>query len=155
MEAKIRKSTVVQIGILTDDIKRSKAVWETFLGLPPQPIHASDSYDKTAATYDEKPLYGRIYQVCFTMQNIEVELIQPIGDTPSYWKECLDKNGPGIHHFSFAVKNMDGCVTQLQDLGLILRQRGEFPNGRYAYLDGTDTMSAVLELLEKDQEVFE
>ena len=67
----------------------------------------------------------------------------------------MTKTDPAFITSPFAVKNMDGCVAQLQNLGLSLRQRGEFPNGRYAYLDGTDTMSTILELLEKDQEVFE
>ncbi|MCE5342604.1 MAG: VOC family protein [Eubacteriales bacterium] len=155
MKPKIRKSIVTQIGILTNDINRSKEAWERFFGLPPQPVSTSDGYEKTAAVYDGQPLHGRIYQVCFNLQNIEVELIQPVDDTPSYWKDCLDQNGPGVHHFSFAVKDMDGCVKQLGELGLTLRQQGEFPNGRYAYMDGMDTMNVVLELLEKDQEVIE
>jgi catechol 2,3-dioxygenase-like lactoylglutathione lyase family enzyme len=155
METKIRKSIVTQIGILTDDIQRSKAAWEAFFGLSPQPVSTSEGYAKTAAVYDGRPLEGRIYQACFNLQNIEVELIQPVDDTPSYWKECLDRDGCGVHHFSFAVKNMDGSIAKLGDMGLTLRQRGEFPNGRYAYLDGTDTLGVVLELLEKDQEVIE
>jgi len=154
METRIRKGIVTQIGILTRDIHRSKAAWEAFFGLGDQPISQSEDYDKTGATYRGEPLHGRIYQVCFNLENVEVELIQPIGDTPSYWKECLDKNGPGIHHFSFAVKDMDGCIRQMEDLGLTLVQKGEFPNGRYAYLDGMDSMNMILELLEKDQEVF-
>ena len=101
-----------------------------------------------------EPLEGRIYQVCFNFENIELELIQPVGDVPSYWKECLEKNGPGIHHISFAVKNMDKCIADCEELDIPSIQRGDFPGGRYAYLDASDSMNVVLELLEKEQEVL-
>ena len=154
METKIRKGIMTQIGILTRDIERSKAAWEAFFGLPPQPINESDGYEKTQATYEGKPLNGRIRQVCFNLENIEMELIQPIGDEPSYWLDCLEKDGPGVHHISFAVKNMQGAIEQLEAEGLHTTQKGEFPNGRYAYVEARDTMNTVIELLKKDQEVF-
>lgn len=154
MEKHFRKTLITQIGILTDDIQRSKSIWEKFLSLPPQPVTESEDYDKTGAVYRGGPLHGRIRQVCFAFGNIELELIQPIGDTPSYWLECLTDKGYGIHHISFAVKNMEECIHEGELLGLTLTQKGEFPGGRYAYLDGLDSMHIVMELLEKDEEVF-
>ncbi len=154
MEKNLRKRIITQIGILTPDIQASKAAWEKFLSLPPQPVTESEGYEKTHATYRGSPLHGRIYQVCFNFENIELELIQPISDTPSYWKECLDQNGPGIHHISFAVKNMEECIADCESLGLSMTQKGDFPGGSYAYLDAQDSMHIVLELLEKDKEVL-
>ena len=154
MQKKFQKNIVTQIGILTSDIQKSKKVWEQFLKLPEQKIFECDGYEKTQAIYRGEPMHGRIFQVCFNFDNIELELIQPIGDTPSYWKECLDKNGEGIHHIAFAVKDMNSCIGECEDLGLTLTQKGEFEGGRYAYLDAMASMNIVLELLEKDQEVL-
>lgn len=157
MQQTIQKQLITQIGILTPDIQASKAAWETFLGLSVQPVTESFGYEVTHATYLGRPLNGRIYQVCFQFGNIELELIQPVDSTPSYWKDCLDKNGPGIHHIAFAVKDMEESVSRCEALGLSLMQRGswpagEYPGGSYAYLDGMDSMHVVLELLEKEQE---
>lgn len=154
MQKTFRKRIITQIGILTEDIQTAKTAWEKFLGLPSQQISQSDGYAQTHAVYRWEPLEGRIYQVCFNFENIELELIQPVGDVPSYWKECLEKNGPGIHHISFAVKNMDKCIDDCEELGIPSIQRGDFPGGRYAYLDASDSMNVVLELLEKEQEVL-
>lgn len=154
MEKIFRKRIVTQIGILTSDIYASKKAWETFLGLGEQPISESEDYSKTHALYRGQPLSGRIYQVCFQFENIELELIQPIDDTPSYWKECLDSHGPGIHHISFAVKNMEQCLEDFHAAGYPSIQAGKFPGGSYAYLDTTDTLHVILELLEKEQEVL-
>lgn len=154
MKKTFRKRIVTQIGILTADIQASKAAWEKFLGLPCQEITESCGYEETHALYRGQPLEGRIYQVGFTFENIELELIQPIGDTPSYWRECLEKNGPGIHHIAFAVKNMEECIADCEAMGALLTQKGDFPRGCYAYLDAMDSMNVVLELLEKDEEVL-
>ena len=154
MQKTFRKRIITQIGILTEDIQTAKTAWEKFLGLPSQQISQSDGYAQTHAVYRGEPLEGRLYQVCFNFENIELELIQPVGDVPSYWKECLEKNGPGIHHISFAVKNMDKCIADCEELGIPSIQRGDFPGGRYAYLDASDSMNVVLELLEKEQEVL-
>lgn len=154
MQKIFRKRIVTQIGILTADIKASKAAWEKFLGLPSQEITESPGYEDSHALYQGKPLTGRIYQVGFNFENIELELIQPVDDAPSYWKECLDKNGPGVHHIAFAVKNMDECIADCEALGAALTQKGEFPGGSYAYLDAMDSMNIILELLEKDGEVL-
>ena len=92
MQKTFRKRIITQIGILTEDIQTAKTAWEKFLGLPSQQISQSDGYAQTHAVYRGEPLEGRIYQVCFNFENIELELIQPVGDVPSYWKECLEKD---------------------------------------------------------------
>jgi hypothetical protein len=38
----------------------------------------------------------------------------------------------------------------LEAKGLSLVQRGEYPGGRYAYIDGNAQLGAILELLEND-----
>ena len=157
MEKIFRKNLITQIAILTPDIEKSKAAWERFLGISERPITESYGYDRTHAVYHGEPLHGRIRQVCFAFDNVELELIQPIGDIPSYWKECLDKNGPGVHHISFAVKDLDACISECEALGLQMQQKGswpreKWPGGKYAYLDGSDLLHVTLELLEKEEE---
>jgi hypothetical protein len=41
-------------------------------------------------------------------------------------------------------------VAYLEAKGIPLLQRGDYTGGRYAYLDGTTRLGAVLELLEND-----
>lgn len=160
MEKYFKKNRITQIAILTRDLEKSKAAWERFLGVTGLPVTESYGYERTHAVYRGEPLHGRIRQVCFAFDNIEMELIQPIGDAPSYWKECLDKNGPGVHHISFAVKDLDACVEECEALGFSLQQEGswpreEYPGGKYAYLDAADSLHVILELLEKEEEELE
>ena len=85
----------------------------------------------------------------FHFDNIEVEVIQPADDAPSIWRECLDRDGEGLHHISFAVKNM---AENLARWGYRYAgpTKGEYPNGRYAYLDTLSNLKVILEFLEGD-----
>ena len=45
---------------------------------------------------------------------------------------------------------MQQTLDNLAENGVSLVQRGEYKGGRYAYVDGLETLGTVLELLEND-----
>ena len=71
-------------------------------------------------------------------------------DTPSVWLEYLEKNGEGLHHIAFGCKNMKETTERLAGEGFPTVARGEYKGGRYAYVDSTDQLTLMLELLEND-----
>ncbi|MDR1903670.1 MAG: VOC family protein [Treponema sp.] len=146
----IDKTKVVQIGILARDVKETTAVWCKFLGLEMPEIFKTDGYEKTRAWFKGGPCHGLIYQSMFNFNNIQVEIIQPVDGTPSIWRECLDRDGEGLHHISFAVKNMPAAIGEAESLGFPLIQKGEYTGGRYAYMDAIGSMKIILEFLEND-----
>jgi 4-hydroxyphenylpyruvate dioxygenase-like putative hemolysin len=80
---------------------------------------------------------------------VDLELIEPVGK-PSTWHDQLDERGEGLHHIAFEIGGMSDRIAYLGARGLPLVQRGEYPGGRYAYLDGNAQLGAILELLEND-----
>ena len=146
----IKTDKVVQIGILTRDAKAAAEKWAKFLGVPVPKLQRTSSYDETKCTYKGKRCDGLIDQAMFSFGNIEVELIQPVGDEPSIWRECLDRDGEGLHHIAFAVKNMAECVKETEKMGYSLMQKGEYHKGRYAYMDALADMKIIIEYLEHD-----
>jgi hypothetical protein len=85
----------------------------------------------------------------FELGQISLELIEPVGK-PSTWRDQLDEHGDSLHHIAFEIKGMPARVAFLEAKGLRLVQRGEYPGGRYAYVDGNAQLGAILELLEND-----
>ncbi len=83
------------------------------------------------------------------MGGMQLELIEP-DDHPSTWKEFLDKHGEGIHHIALNVKGMKETVAYLENNGMPLVQKGEYTGGRYAYIDSSDKLGMIIELLEND-----
>lgn len=151
METILDKSKIIQIGFLTRDVEKTTKMWAEFLGQEVPPIHDLLPYEQTQAEYDGNPCYGRNRQSFFEFGNVQIEIIEPVTEFPSYWKECLDKNGEGLHHLAFGVKDMSGCIQMLEDNGTgTLRQCGEFPGGRYAYVDAMEKLKLIIEFLEFD-----
>jgi catechol 2,3-dioxygenase-like lactoylglutathione lyase family enzyme len=146
----IDKSRVVQIAVLTHDVVETTAKWAKFLGVEPPKPSVSNGYEKTKALYRGKPCNGLIYQTVFHFGNVEFEIIQPYDNTPSIWRECLDRDGEGLHHIAFAVKNMAESIKEAESSDYTLLQKGEYPGGRYAYMDAIRDMKVIFEFLEND-----
>jgi methylmalonyl-CoA/ethylmalonyl-CoA epimerase len=148
-ESTLGNNIVTQIGIIVRDIETKARAWSSILGLPMPEIIITDTLDKTRAEYNGKPTTARAKLAFFHMGQLDVELIEPIGE-PSTWKDQLDQHGDGLHHIAFQIKGMQEKVTYLSSQGVPLVQRGEYTGGRYAYLDGVPQLGTILELLEND-----
>ena len=81
------------------------------------------------------------------MGNLQIELIQPLGGK-STWQEFLDKNGEGIHHIAFSVKNINGVEKKFELQGMPTVQNGGWDGGAYSYIDASESLGCILELLE-------
>ena len=139
-----------QLGVLVKDIEEATRKAAALFGKPVPPIVTTAGYEETLAQYRGQPCYGRIYQSFFDLANIQIELIQPMDDQPSIWKECLDETGNGLHHIAFQVKNMAAVIADCEAKGMPLLQKGEYPGGRYVYVDDRAGSGMILEFLEND-----
>jgi methylmalonyl-CoA/ethylmalonyl-CoA epimerase len=148
-ESTLGSNIVTQVGIIVRDIETKARAWSEILDLPMPNIIITDTVDKTQAEYSGKPTTARAKLAFFHMGQLDVELIEPI-DGPSTWKDQLDQHGDSLHHIAFNIKGMQEKIAYLDSKGVPLVQRGEYPGGRYAYLDGVAQLGTVLELLEND-----
>lgn len=143
-------NTVVQVGILVNDIEKSSQDFADFLGMEKPSWILTDGYDKTQAEYLGKPAECRAKLAFFNVgATLTIELIEP-DNAPSTWRHDLDKYGEGIHHLAFVIKGMKEKIEICQRNGMPLLQKGEYTGGRYAYIDAKDTLKTVIELLEND-----
>ncbi len=143
---------IYQIGILVRDIRQTAARWAALLGRPMPEIGITEDYAVTHAVYRGQPCHGRIYQAAFQLGSVELEFVSPVDDEPSYWKECLDRDGEGLHHLGFRTDSIEDDMQSLRDGGYPIVQTGNWPDtprdGAYAYADGTDALKCVIELLD-------
>jgi len=143
--------TVTQVGLLVHDIEKSSKDWAEFLGVEPPPISLSGTHEEWETMYMDKPSEARAKLAFFNIgPGLQLELIEPDKDPNSTWRADLEKNGEGFHHLAFDIKGMKKMITKLGEGGMPLLQNGEYPGGRYAYVDANDKLKIVLELLEND-----
>jgi catechol 2,3-dioxygenase-like lactoylglutathione lyase family enzyme len=142
-------TTITQVGIMVRDIETKAQAWADMLGLPVPEIIITDTVDQAHTEYQGEATPARAKLAFFHLGQVDLELIEPIGG-PSTWQEQLDRHGESLHHLAFVIKGMKEKVAYLEAKGIPLVQRGDYTGGRYAYLDGTAQLGAVLELLEND-----
>lgn len=139
---------VAQIAIVVKDIERARAIWAKLLGLEENPIVETESWESTHMTFRGKPSKGRAKLSFFNLENIVLELIQPIGG-PSTWQDFLEKCGEGIHHIAFHVENLEETLEKFRRIGIKVEQKGEFEGGCYLYTNSKSELGAIIELLHR------
>jgi methylmalonyl-CoA/ethylmalonyl-CoA epimerase len=148
-EPALGTTTITQVGIIVRDIEAKARAWSEILNLPMPEIIVTDNYERARTEYEGRPSPARARLAFFHMGQVDIELIEPLGE-PSTWKDQLDKHGDSLHHIAFQISGMSEKLAYLDGKGLPLVQRGEYTGGRYAYVDSSVQLGAILELLEND-----
>lgn len=142
---------VTQVGIIVKDIEKSIEMYSRIFGTEKPPIIITDGYDKTNAKYKGQPTHARAKLAFFKMGQVQIELIEPIGE-PSTWKEHLDKNGESVHHIAFVVPDTGKAVEYLRDQGMTIDQQGDYTGGMYTYINSSSQLGVAIELLQNFDE---
>lgn len=148
-ESGLGTTTVAQVGIIVRDIEARARAWADLLGVPVPEIQLTGTYEEARTTYEGAPTPAQARLAFFHLGQVDLELIEPVGE-PSTWNDQLAGHGDSLHHIAFHIKGMQERLAYLDARGISLLQRGEYTGGRYAYVDGTSQLGAILELLEND-----
>lgn len=138
-----------QIGMITADINRAKKKWAAFLGMEEPEAFACGDYAICKTEYRGQPAPEANSKLAFfDLPNIQLELIEP-NEAKSTWRDYLEKNGEGIHHYGYQVKDIYAGIEAMKAAGYSLDQFGFYGdgNGAYAYFDCTADMGCFIELL--------
>ena len=83
---------------------------------------------------------------------MQIELIQQEGDTPSIYTEFLRANGPGYHQLAYWTDDFDATMASVRDAGWPVVWLGDEDVGtRFAYLEPPNSpahISPVIEIME-------
>ena len=138
---------VCQVGLVVHDIEKSLDAYCGVLGIARPKVNITDEYELAKTAYRGQPSYARAKLAFIDMGQVQLELIEPIGE-PSTWKEALDEKGEGVHHIAFIVKGTGQVVQKLAEKGMPVAQQGYYTGGMYTYIDSARDLGVVLELLE-------
>ena len=142
----LNTKVVTQIGLVVEDIEETSEAYAELFGIEAPQISETDGYSKTNAHYKGEPTKARAKLAFIRLENITIEIIEPIG-SPSTWQEFLDEHGEGVHHIAFRVEDMNKTIAMLETKGGKLVQRGDFTGGSYSYVESQDKLKTIIELL--------
>lgn len=77
-----------------------------------------------------------------------IELIQPLDNNPSVYREIIERRGFGFHHLGLAVSDVDAAIPEFEARGYTVAFRAGVPTGgAVAYLDNGVNDPGMLELI--------
>ena len=141
--------SVVQISVVVPDAERAAEAWATVLGLPVPAVRDPDLAEakQRELRYHDEPIVAGARTTFFHMDNVDIEIIEPV-EGPSTWSDFLDMRGGGGHHIAFEVDDAPSRLDALAGLGYPTVQTGIRRVGaRYGYADATAQLGVFLELL--------
>ncbi len=147
MTDNLGSTTLAQVAIVVHNIDEAAQRYADILGMPvPQTITTAPGLEVNQ-TYRGAPSDARAKLAFFSVGQVEIELIEPLGGA-STWQEVLDRKGECVHHIAFWVEGMQKSVNFLKSRGIPMIQRGDMGEGQYAYFDAEQQLGVTLELLE-------
>jgi methylmalonyl-CoA epimerase len=141
----------VHVGIVVADLEAAIDAWSKLLGIETPPgIVVGEGHGDNPTHYRGNPSEAKVRLAFFNLENIQIELLSPLGEEPNHWAEFLAKHGDGVHHLAFRVQGIgEVYLDELADRGISLAQKGGWDGGEYIYLDTVDSLGVTLELLER------
>jgi len=122
---------ITQLGYLTDDLDKSVAIWAETLGVGPFTKMAGVSMPATmdGATVDIKIDLALAYQ-----GDVQIELIQPLCDSPSPYLANKQAGIWGAHHTQFTVDDLDAAIAKCEASGMEMACEITSAGSRYIYM---------------------
>jgi methylmalonyl-CoA epimerase len=87
------------IGIVVDDLKNYKSIFEKLFGLESGPVETNPENKVSLSFLD--------------IQNSKLEFIEPLSDD-SPAARFLSKSGPGFHHFCLLVDDIHAAINEMK-----------------------------------------
>jgi hypothetical protein len=128
---------VVQTAFVVADIHASIAHFQRDCGAGP--FFLLEHFLGEGQVYRGEPSRADVAIAMAFVGHMQIELIQPLDEEPSVYRETIGKRGYGFHHFGVAFTDVDAALPDYLARGHTLAFRAPVPTGgSVAYLDSAD-----------------
>lgn len=138
---------VVQTAFVVADIHAAIAHFQRDCGAGP--FFLLDHFLGEGQVYRGQPSTADVAIAMGYVGHMQIELIQPLDNEPSVYRETIELRGHGFHHFGIAFEDVDAALPDYLGRGHTLAFRALVPTGgSVAYLESADAASpGFLELI--------
>lgn len=121
------------VGIAVEDVEAAEPVFDA--------LGCEKLSDETGADGSYRWVYYRLGDAS------RLELVTPLSED-SFIRTYLDENGPGLHHVTFEVADVDAAVEELTDAGLRIVDRAAYEDYSEAFVSPRNPTGALFQLME-------
>jgi methylmalonyl-CoA/ethylmalonyl-CoA epimerase len=146
----IQTRRMAQVAVIVEDIGKSAEFYARMFGIDTPGVIVAAGHESRPTMYRGKPSNATAKLAFIELENLQIELIEPDG-TPSIWQEFADNYGQGLQHIAFWVDDIDEAEQKFVSAGMEILQSGGWDGGAYSYIDATEQMGTIIELLHNYQ----
>lgn len=144
---------IVQVGIVIENMDKAKAGMKRVFGLEPD-VESDNMYKNT--WYRGETIDAPVKAAFYNFFNVQLEFLQPVGDTDTIWHDYLDegfrKHGHALHHLRFDVENNDVATEVMKRAGVEKYMEGKSlvdPTATFTYYDSVNQLGFIVEAVTK------
>jgi Glyoxalase/Bleomycin resistance protein/Dioxygenase superfamily len=104
--------------------------------------------DPQGAVYRGQPALATLHVAFGSAGSMTYELVQPVNDAPSVYRDVINDRGYGFHHFGYGTLEFDSAVAAMHTNGYETVGSFETPELRLAIFDTRDALPGMTELIE-------
>lgn len=135
-----------QNGFVVRDIQAAMKHWTEVLGIGPF-LYLEDA-SLADFHYRGSPSEARASLAFAHAGRLQIELIQPLNEAPSMYRDFLDDNREGLHHLGYLVDGYEGVVQGCLDRGWVIGQSGSVGGVAFTYFDTESHPGTIIEVIE-------
>jgi hypothetical protein len=140
---------VFQMAYVVEDIQAEMRRWADQLGAGPW--HLIPAFGGVEPSFRGGPTDAEVSLAMGFAGHMCIELIQPLDDKPSVWREGVERFGWGFHHFGVGSLDFEADLVRHVEQGHEIVYEAKVPTGgRVAYVDSTKDLPGYVELCEVD-----
>jgi hypothetical protein len=135
-----RLGNVFQLGFVSEDLEGAIAFWSGMLGAGP-----FFTIPRVHELLARREYYGEPSDVEFSatvgyLGDRQIEVIQPLNDSPSIYRDWLSSGRTGLHHASIQVADLEEARAMTRSIGAPVAQEFRAADGSgVIYLDMGET----------------
>jgi catechol 2,3-dioxygenase-like lactoylglutathione lyase family enzyme len=137
-----------QNGIVVPDLEKAITYWTQVVGAGP--FFVIEALEHIAFAIGENPAPAPAMRIALgNWGDLQIELIEPAGNSAATWHEFLRTRGGGLHHTSVWASDYDAVVDAARGRGLAVEASGTLANGvRYVYFRSPSPADPLVEVSE-------
>lgn len=140
--------TICQMAYVVEDMDKAIAWWIEKTGVGPWFV--LPSFGGEGHVFRGQPCTSYVKIAMSFVGSMNIELLQPLDNEPSVYKETIDRVGYGFHHFGVAIDGdeIEAEVERRIAKGEVLAHRAPVPTGgKVAYFEGGVGAPGFVELI--------
>ncbi len=144
-------NVVIQKAWVVTDVEEAALSWSKALNIGPfflaeftPQVFSQVSYRGQESSLHMKTAIGFV-------DGVQIELVEPVGDSPSAFRDVFAQGQAGFHHLCFWSDDFDADMSHYTNQGFAIANQGQVVGGgpRFAYLDAMASLGSMIELLER------